>query len=152
MSQRLLQLTLHTRTALVTSDTVRAVHGLDAETIAARVDAGEFLWVWDVSLNRARKRELRFLAEEVRDPASYRKHSPDEVIATLLPGRERLRTAEVAQLLCVCDPHVMNLLKSELTGPRVGHSQFVLSASLRQFLLRRHLAAGHPCSSVSIRG
>ena len=139
MSQRLLQLTLHTRTALVTSDTVCSALGVDAETLSARVDNGELRWVWDVSVKRNCIRELRFLAAELTEARTHA--SLDLILREILPARrERLRSSEVAQLLRVCNPHVMRLLKhGELTGDKVGHSQHVHLAAVKTFLTQRLL-------------
>lgn len=141
MAQRLLQLTLHTRTALVTSDTVCSALGVDAETLSAKVDAGELRWVWDVSVQRQRIRELRFLAAELTEARAYA--SLDLILREILPAqRDRLRSGEVAQLLRVSDPHILRLVNNgELHGDLIGHSRQVRTASLRHFLTQRLLAA-----------
>lgn len=127
--QTKLVLTLHTRTALVTTETVRAALGIDAETVATRVDSGEIRWVFDVSAATGdqdnRLRELRFWLREVIAPGSAHQMAPRDVVEAIVgsPSREFFRSGEVAHLLLVSDPHVGRLWqRGFLPGHIVGRA------------------------------
>lgn len=137
--QKRLNLSLSARTVLVTPDTVRAALGVDADTVAAKVDCGELRWVWNVALGREIA-ELRFWAREIISPESVTaaNYSPAKVVAEILGSRSRWRGVELAQLLLVSRPTIMRLVNAgELKGEIVNGAIHVWRAPLEKFLLAR---------------
>ena len=61
----ILHLPLSRRTVLVTADVVRAVYGVEAEAVTAKVESGELQWVFDVSVRGNHVRVPRFWAREL---------------------------------------------------------------------------------------
>lgn len=126
------------RTALVTVDFVRACLGVDADSVLARVDAGELRWVWDVSSGQGKVRALRFLSRELAAPERVRNLTPRAVVAELLGNRNRWRGVEVAQLLLVSRTQIFRLHKAnELSGDIVSGTLWVPRPALENFLLGR---------------
>ena len=135
--QKRLNLSLSARTVLVTTDAVRAALGVDADTIAAKVDAGELRWVWNVALGREIA-ELRFWAREIVAPEFVADYTPAKVVAEILGIRSRWRGVELAQLLLVSRPTIMRLVDAgELKGEIVNGAIHVWRAPLEKFLLAR---------------
>ena len=141
----------HARRGLATMEWVRRHTGFDADTISRWVDAGELLWVWDVSAvarRRAVVRELRFWPAEVdargTAVASELARRPlakviEEVLGT--GTRERIGATELAQLLLVSRPHVMRLVRDRmLAGPLINGKQWVARESAEKFLRARWIA------------
>lgn len=142
-SQRLLNLSINQRTVLVTVDMLRAVLGVDADSINARVDAGEFRWVWNVSAGTGDVRELRFWAREIIAPEQCAKLSLPLALNLIL-GQERLhwRGTEIAHLLLVSRPQIFRLHEAgELPGEIVGHTLRVTRSALVNFLTHRLVQA-----------
>lgn len=143
--QRHLSLSISQRTVLVTVDTLRTHLGVDADTILARVDNGEYRWVFDVSSVRQRRlnsakhvRELRIWAREVIAPETTSGLSPEGAVRDILGKRDRFYGTEIAQLLLVSRPQIFRLHDSEeLSGEIVGGKLWVSRAVLEKFLLRR---------------
>jgi len=148
MKQTALALSLSQRTVLVTMETVRAVLGLDAETITQRVDSGELRWVFDVSAVTAEAqgsglRELRFWSKELIAPEFCRGVTPDQAADQIvgMTTREWLRSGEVAHILLVSDPHVGRLWqRGFLSGEITGRSLKLRRASLITWLQSRLIA------------
>lgn len=136
--QPLLNLRLSARAALVTADTACAALGVDTETVTSMVDTGDLIWVWDVSARQRDIRELRFWTAELAD-RSVSSLSVQAAITAIIPAhRDRLRAAETAMLLRISDPHLHRLVQLDhLTGPRIGHTQWITTASLTHFLRQR---------------
>ena len=137
--QRALNFTISARTALVTLDTVRAALGVDADTVNARVEAGEIRWVWNVALGREIA-ELRFWAREFTQPeiVAAADYSPAKVVAEIIGSRSRWRGVEIAQLLLVSRPTIKSLVDSRaLKGEVVNGAIHVWRGPLEKFLLAR---------------
>ena len=143
MNQRLLNLSINQRTVLVTVDMVRAALGVDADSVQARVEAGEYRWVWNVSAGRGDVRELRFWAREIIAPETT-KHLTVAMALNLILGLERLhwRGTEIAHLLLVSRPQIFRLHESgELPGEIVGRTLRVTRAAVVHFLTQRLVTA-----------
>ena len=138
--QRGLNLPLSTRTVLVTLDTLRSVLGVDADSILAKVEAGELRWVFNVAVGDD-VRELRFWAKELIAPEFVTNLTIKQAIAEILGSqRARWRGTEIAQLLLVSRPTIMRLVNTEeLPGDVIGGVIQVPRASLEKFLLARLL-------------
>jgi len=139
IAQRHLNLSISNRTVLVTGDMVRAALGVDADTVTAKVDAGELRWVWNVSNGKGDVREFRFWAREITEGEAVQKLNVDEVISAIVPVRkDRWRGVEIAQLLLVSRPQIMRLHDAEeLRGNIVGNTLYVERLALQTFLRRR---------------
>ena len=155
--QRPLNISIAARTVLMSMETVRAVLGVDADTINARIESGEIRWVWDVALG-ADVRELRFWAKEFIAPALC-PANPKAVVAEILGTRERFRGTEIAQMLLVSRPTILRLvMNSELAGDIISGVIQVKRAALEKFLLTRLLensqgsTESRPTSSATSKG
>lgn len=139
IQQRNLNFSISQRTVLVTGDMVRAALGVDADSITAKVDAGELRWVWNVSSGKGDVREFRFWAKEIILPESTRALTPPQAVAAILGSeRERWRGVEIAQLLLVSRPQIMRLHDAkELPGDIVGGTLYVKREALQTFLQAR---------------
>ena len=139
----LLNLTLSARAALVTVDTACSVLGVDSESISAMVDSGELIWVWDVSARQNTIRELRIWSTELADRTAARRPEREVLSAILPTRRDQFRAAEVAMTLRVSDPHLLRLIRlGTLSGPAIGHTQWITRASLSAFLTTRLVGKG----------
>jgi hypothetical protein len=145
---------------LATMEWVRRQTGRDAETITTWVDSGRLLWVFDVAAvvgsaagartGNREVRELRFWPAEVgalRDGKALKRVqglAVAEALAQIVgTQKERLRSAEVSQLLLVSYPQVWRLSRSgELLGAISGHTRWIWRASLIAFLQKRWVGAG----------
>lgn len=138
--QRLLTLEVSQTVALVTVDVARAVLGVDAETVVARVEEGQIRWVWDLATPGAARRELRFWVAELEQGAGFAPQPVEQAIAAVIGatpgGRQRSAVLEVrwsisAQL-------IMELVRKQCwQEDRVGHTRFLRRASLENFLRSR---------------
>ncbi|MBN9691328.1 MAG: hypothetical protein J0M24_13915 [Verrucomicrobia bacterium] len=140
--QRLLALQVSVEVTLVTVDVARAVLGCDSESVSARVDCGQLIWVWDVAAPGANhRRELRFWTAELRSlPEGRQTADPQKVISQVIgntpEGRQRSALLEVR--FSMSPQHVRTLCDAgELDGPIAGHTRYISRASLEGFLLRR---------------
>jgi hypothetical protein len=148
IAQRQFNLAINQRTVLVTVDTVRACLGVDAETINAKVDAGEYRFAFDVSAVRPRRllsakhvRELRLWTKEVIMPETTSGLTLLEAVQQILGTRERFGGTEVAQLLLVSRPQIFRLHEGkELPGDIVGGKLWITRRTVQDFLLRRSAA------------
>lgn len=138
ISQRHLNFAISQRTVLVTGDLVRAALGVDADTVAAKVESGELRWVWNVSTGTGAVRELRYWAKELTDP-QVSSFTTEEVIGEILgSNRERWRGVEIGQLLLVSRPQYLRLHESgDLRGNIVGNTLYVERLALETFLRKR---------------
>lgn len=139
IAQRLLNFSISQRTVFVTGDMVRAALGCDADTITAKVEAGEFRWVWNVSTGTGAVREFRFWAKEIINASATQGLSARQAIAQVL-GSDRLRWrgVEIAQLLLVSRPQIFRLHEAhDLPGNIVGNTLYVERLALETFLLKR---------------
>lgn len=139
LAQRHLNFSISQRTVLVTVDMVRAALGVDADSIAARIDAGEIRWVWDVSGGTRTVRELRFWTKEIITPDFTRSLSPARAISEVLgSSKPTWRGSEIAHLLLVHKSTISRLHEvGELPGEIVSGTLYVPRAGLEQFLVRR---------------
>lgn len=127
--------TMSQRTVLLTMETVRAVLGTDAEAVWAMVDNGGLRWVFDISVQPAALRQLRFWTGEIVAPEQAATQTPDQVIAGILGHGESRRRGEIERQWICSAQHVMRLIKEgelDLIGP-----QKISRASLAAFLKRR---------------
>jgi len=138
LPQRLLNLPINHRTVLVTMEMVRANLGVDAESVQAKVDAGEIRWIWNVATGE-RISELRFWAKELIAPEFCAGLNLEQVINQLL-GEVRLiwRGVEIEHLLLVSRPTVKKLCdEGALAGEIVGGTFHFRRAAVVNFLRAR---------------
>jgi excisionase family DNA binding protein len=126
---------------LVTMEAVRCRFNIHADQVNAWIDEGRFNWVWDVSVGTGKVRELRIWTRHYLTGGPALDVTADDVVEAVIgTHKERLRSAEVANLLVVADPTVLRLVRAkELAGPLVGHTQWITRESLAGFLKRRLL-------------
>jgi hypothetical protein len=138
--QPLLNIPIAARTVLVTTETVRAAKGVDADTIHALVDNGDLQWVWDISAPGSGIRDLRYWTREIIAPDTTRHLSITTVIGILIgTEKPRLRGYELCQLLLCSRPHLKRLVDAhELSAQLIGGTFHVSRPSLVQFLISRH--------------
>lgn len=134
--QRALPLAVPASTPLVDLNAVRAVRGVDADTILADVDEGRLRWVWNVAAQPGEIRELRFWTLEVNLPDSVRRVTLEQVTDLILGARAEWRGPEIAQLLIVSRPTV-HRLQHELKAARVGGVLKCQRSGLADFFKRR---------------
>ena len=141
MNQRLLQLQLSHRTALVTVDTARAVLGVDAETIAVRIDEGALRWVFDIALPQADRRELRVWAASLIAPDQMPRDAARVLSCILGHNRPTMRGGELEHLLLCSAQHIQRLHEAGLlSGEIIGHTRHLTTASVLAFLKARCIA------------
>jgi hypothetical protein len=149
-----LPMSISQRTVLVDTATVRAVRGVDADTVFNWVDDSTLRWAWNVATGAKSKiRELRFWARDVIAPETTAALSVDQVIDLVLPlSREQFLSHELCQLLLISRPH-LGELRTELGGVLVGHTIHVTRDNLVAFFHRRLIIAkvGRVANSASER-
>ena len=126
------------RTALVSTEVVRAVLGVDAATVAGMVESGQLAWVFDVSASKGNLRELRYWTRELFEPGLCQM-SPARALQLILgKRRQRWRGAEIEQLLLASRPTILRWYRSgDLPGELVGHTFWTTRESLSAFLTSR---------------
>ncbi len=139
--QRSLVLPIASEVTLVDIQTVRALRGLDAESVSALIDAGRIRWVWDLSAPGGARRELRFLAAEAIGKAETVTASRADAIDMAIgvpASRVRVRAAELEQRWVVSNQTILRLGRmGEIHVEIVGHTKWVKRESLVKFLGRR---------------
>ena len=146
LGQRMLPLEISARSALITLEAVRIARGCDAESVLNCVgDAThpKFLrWVFDLSVNPNRIRELRFWKEEVwqsgkRESGKAETDAwaePAAVINQILGARKTFPRGEIEIAWCVNATTIGRLVRAgELTEVK----RQLTRASLAAFLERR---------------
>jgi hypothetical protein len=132
-----LQVSLSQRTVLVPTDVVRAVLGVDTEAVVEKVDAGELMWVFNVSA-KSNIRELRFWVRELQSPECGRLSSEEAVQRILGDRRQRWCGTQIQQLLMISRPSVMRWHRAgDLPGEKVGRTFWTTRTALEQFLTSR---------------
>ncbi len=129
---------LSPRTALVSTDVVRAVLGVDAAAVASLVESGELAWVFDLSARQGKMRELRYWARELFAPEQCQ-ITPARAIQLILgKRRQRWRGTEIEQLLLASRPTILRWHRSgDLPGERIDHTFWVNREDLANFLRSR---------------
>jgi hypothetical protein len=134
----ILHLPLSRRTVLVTADVVRAVYGVEAEAVTAKVDNGELQWVFDVSVRGNHVRVPRFWARELMAPGQCQMTPAQAVEMILGPDRQNWRSTEIQQLLMTSRATMMRWHRSRvLRGKTKGRTVWVTRGRLERFLLKR---------------
>jgi len=150
-SQRTLPLTVAQTVALLDVNGARTVLGVDAESVAAMVDDGRLLWVWDFALSpsASARRELRFwkldllaAAAAARDeaaPIGTRDLLLPTVIDTLLPvTKGAFNSWELQSLFTVSGQQIQRLCAGRhLVGEVRKHTLLITRSSLVAFLTKR---------------
>lgn len=139
MRQTHLTLDVHQRVTLLNVDTVRALLGVDSETVKNRIDDGQLCWVFDISVVDNYRRELRIWARTLEPGGTLALAQViDEIIGTQRPT---LRGAELEVLLLCSRQHIQQLHeRGLLRGEVVGHTRHIKRDSLVAFLRRRFIA------------
>ncbi len=129
---------LSPRTALVSTDVVRAVLGVDAAAVASLVESGELAWVFDLSARQGKLRELRYWARELFAPEQCQ-ITPARAIQLILgKRRQRWRGTEIEQLLLASRATILRWHRAgDLPGERVDHTFWVNREDLANFLRSR---------------
>jgi hypothetical protein len=135
ISQRHLNLSISQRTVLVTMDMVRAALGLDADSVMARVEAGELRWVFDIATG-SQISELRFWAKEIIAPEFCAGLTLAQAMKEILGSeRARWRGTEIQHLLLVSRPTVKKLHDDgRLPGDLVNGTFSFRRAAVESFL------------------
>ncbi len=127
------------RVTLVDINTVRAVRGIGAETVAAHVDCGRFRWVWDIGTNvRGNRRELRFLAAEIwqNDCPAIEAEAVWSALGSRM--RQRIRISELEHRWVVSHQLLDSLCDvGELAASMESRVKWVSTRSACEFLTRR---------------
>ncbi len=134
-------LPMSARTILVGLGTVRAVLGVDAESVLAQVDAGELKWVFNLALGME-KRTLRFYLPELSAPAEVSRLALAEVIARITGAGATIRRGELERRLVVSHVTIGRWIKERhitLAAPGL-----VSRPSLESFLTTRWLGTLAP--------
>ena len=136
MAQQGLHLKVSARTVLLDLQSVRAAHGLDAESVEAMVQAGELQWVFDISLlHDAGRAELRFWTKEVVAPETTLTLRLRDVVQSILGNAATITRGELERQWVCSHVHVMRLIKQGeielLTASKISRP------SLVNFLTRR---------------
>jgi hypothetical protein len=88
---------LHPRTVLVGMETARALLGVDADGVQARVDAGRLRWVWDISARPGPAAAPRWLRAPRSRSTTAKRADPGCSVSDHRPVRElRLWARELA--------------------------------------------------------
>jgi hypothetical protein len=144
---------IHPRIHLVSAEVVATMRGVSREQVYELVDGGAaggkdaYLWVFNVGTFR--ERELRFWAQELREPAASRGLSLDEVVHRLVPRRDLvpgqfcgLPNWQVGELLRLRRQQLLNLRQELQAVPRSG-GIYIPRPALENFFKRRWLFAGN---------
>lgn len=134
------------RAALIPTAMVRAARGLSAVQVSNFVEAGGFVWVFDIAVRNSShpyKRELRFLVDELTHPENFRKAPLAEVIRSILGERRATWSVSDFGALTICShQHVYALLESGALKLSVGPGRKLISrASIESFLTQRRIGA-----------
>ena len=122
------------RTVLVDIGTTRIRHGVDAESIWAKIDNGGIQWVWDIAAAGSRKRELRFWAKELIAPEFTAGQTLAQVVAEIVGKRTSYPRGEIEVQWVLSHVHLISLIRQNeliLTGREIT------SESLTNFLTSR---------------
>jgi len=138
--QRLLQIQISHRAALVTVDTARVVRGVDAESIVAQIEEGSIAWAWDIGLAGTGRRELRIWSGCLGTPVAVRLTEAQVIEEVIGTQRPTLRGSEVERLLCCSAQHVAALHeRGALAGVVAGKVRHLRRESLVEFLRQRRV-------------
>lgn len=155
-TQPSLNLAIHQRTVLVDMATVRAHLGVDADTVAARIESGELRWVFDLALGlkppgpKGKKRELRFWSRELIAPETCPDNERDALAAILGNHSLGWRGTEIATLLLVSRPTVRKMVAGNfLEGVVVKKTIRSTTEALANFLALR--LVGKICEPAQAR-
>lgn len=139
--QRLLNLRIDGRVALVTVDFVRTALGCDAEEVVSRIEAGELRWAFDLSTGKGEVREIRIWAVCLTDPDRAALALEPEVIEDVIggnPAEPEVRAARLERRLIISDQTFRRLrLNGDLTGRVNGRTLWLSRPSLVAFFQRR---------------
>lgn len=140
-AQRRLPLEVSANVALVTVETVRAVRGVDAESVVACIEEGKIRWAWDVAApGSASRREIRIWADEIADPAAVAGMSLASVISAVIgstPGG-RQRAAVIETRWTISAQHIAALVRAGVwQEDRIGHTRYLRRQTLEAFLQER---------------
>ena len=133
------------RMRLTDTNGVRLARGVDTQSVWRMADG--MWWVWDIGVRRgrrwARKRELRYLVDEIVDPSGSGvvMQSPAQIVERLLgTERQQWSVTDVSNLLLCSKEHVHALLRSGALWAVGRRSPLQIGrASLAEFLMSRLL-------------
>jgi len=136
--QMSLNLPIAARTVFVDLGTVRAALGVDAESVLAKVDAGELRWVFDIGIG-TEKRELRFWARELIAPGLCEALNLDQALIQILNGGVTIRRGEIERQWVVSHVTVMRWIREGLVFQYAPGQ--IARESLARFLKERCVGA-----------
>jgi len=146
---------IHPRITLVTADYIATERGISVEAVHEMVDglgdnAESFTWVFNIAPAMNIKRELRFWAKEVINPAQASGLSLEAVLKAIIPRREAvpgqfvgLCNWEVRELLRVSRRTLIELREELKAVPHNG-GIYVPRQALEDFFRRRWVFASVP--------
>lgn len=148
MIQRLLPITVSSRSALVTVETARVALGVDEDSVLGLVESGSLRWAFDIGARAIshRNREVRLWAACI---AAIQRGEPQpgetlaDALARIVPAtnRRHLRASEVRAVLCCSQQHIERLARnSAIEACLANRTRWISVTSLLQFLTRRHLS------------
>lgn len=141
------------RTTLVDVQAVRAIRGIDAETVIAMLDnalhPGHLKFVFDlgqagspVRPAATRRRCLRFWIAEIVAPEFTARLTIDEALDSIIGARETWRRGEVEMQWVASAQQISKLIRN---GELAEEGNRILGASLRNFLRRRWISSELRC-------
>jgi hypothetical protein len=130
-------LTISHRVRLVTTATVCAARGVDAEAVGMMVDdvlnERHIRFAFNVSTGRA-VRELRFFIDEIKAPALTRKFTIHDVIARILGSRDVFRRGELELGWQMSSNLLSHLIRQNFLKTERGR---LMRSTLQAFLFSR---------------
>lgn len=140
-SQPLLPLRIDQSVALLDVYTVCASLGVDPETVAGMVDAGDLRWAFDISCGQRSVRELRIWRNCLTAPTQAAGVPLEEVIQDVIGcslGEDEVRSARIEKRWLVSTRTMLRHRQAgEISGRLSGHTLWLTRLSLVEFLNRR---------------
>jgi hypothetical protein len=119
-------------------DVVRAVLGVDSNTVCSMVESGKLAWVFDISAGKNSLRELRFWTRELIEPEFCRMSAGRALQLIMGKSRQRWRGTEIEQLLLCSRASILRWNRAgDLPGETRGHTFWTTREALSAFLKSR---------------
>ena len=150
---------IHPAVMLVSAEVVATMRGISREAVYALAEetrltahgpaGGSLLWIFNVSTRESGDRELRFWSTELANPLAVQCLTIDQVVARVVPARVALPGQfpglsfwQAGDLLRVSRASLLEL-RPHLAPEDHRGCLYVRAETLRNFLKRRWLFAGH---------
>lgn len=141
--QRPLPITVQVPEALITVESARWALSMDEDSVLSLIQLGTLRWAWDIAVHRGSIREIRIWSRCITARLMDQPQPGNDIfeVAAAVVGvseRERLRAAQVRQLLTCSQQHVQRLVAvGALTADVARGTRWVDRASFNQFLHSR---------------